>query len=129
MQFKQILKRLRTFKLQVKVTLVLFSTKDFKNSLFLTECMFLSYLQFFFNLLYFQFLFFVCVVQVKWQRGLSCHNFVCCKTKFSHFSFHSGAFYFFKMFLTKFEVSLVRRTSILLPVDEDLYSARVNGWT
>lgn len=30
------------------------------------------------------------------------------------------------MFLTKFEVRLVRRTSIVLPVDEDLYSARVN---
>lgn len=50
LQFKQILKRLRNFsKLQVKVTLVLFSTKDFKNSLFLTECMFLSYLKFFFK--------------------------------------------------------------------------------
>lgn len=35
LQFKQILKRFRTFsKLQVKFTLVLFSTKDFKNSLF-----------------------------------------------------------------------------------------------
>lgn len=35
LQFKQILKKLRTFsKLQVKFTLVLFSTTDFKNSLF-----------------------------------------------------------------------------------------------